>query len=205
MSRVLFSTMAQGSGTPDNEDKYFVSKSRAIIFIVVVVLLAVVVGLAAGLSAGSAASHGNTQSTQPPVNDGKPWMTLRLPSNVVPDHYKLMLFPKVEGTTFTGRVSITVNITKTTKHILVHIRDLAITGRSVSTIGASPRSLPIVQYFEYKPNEFYVIEVGEDLMAGSQYNVTYDFSGNFPSVLYGLYKSTYKTPQGVTRYEIVAV
>ncbi|EDV21351.1 expressed hypothetical protein [Trichoplax adhaerens] len=126
-------------------------------------------------------------------------MTLRLPTDVVPDHYNLMLFPLVDGSTFTGKVSITINVTKATRHILVHIRDLAITDKSVSTIGGSPRKLSIVQSFFYKPNEFYVIEVGENLEAGKQYNVTYDFNGNFPKVLFGLYKSTYKTPQGTTR------
>lgn len=192
--------MAQGGGRPENDDTYFVSKTRAIIFVVVVIVLAVVVGLIAGLTA-NASTHqvGGTQQPTSGPNDGQPWMKLKLPNNVKPVTYDLFLHPQINGDSFSGKVSMIVEVSGNTKYILVHRRGLTITQSSLQTVGAAPRKIEI-RNFENDKNEFYVIEtLSETLQAGQKYNATYIYNGKYPSVLYGLYKSTYKDPEGNTK------
>ena len=55
------------------------------------------------------------------------WWNVRLPDNIVPDHYDVVLYIDLKKLVFFGDVSILVNVTKPTENLLVHVNKMNIT------------------------------------------------------------------------------
>ena len=55
------------------------------------------------------------------------WWNVRLPDNIVPDHYDVVLYIDLKKLVFFGDVSILVNVTKPTENVLVHVNKMNIT------------------------------------------------------------------------------
>ena len=55
------------------------------------------------------------------------WWNVRLPDNIVPDHYDVVLSIDLKKLVFFGDVSILVNVTKPTENVLVHVNKMNIT------------------------------------------------------------------------------
>ena len=58
--------------------------------------------------------------------------------------------------------------------------------------------IPLAKTFEYKENQFFVIET-KDAMNPGNYRISLHYKANISKVLTGFYKSTYKAKSGVTR------
>ena len=59
------------------------------------------------------------------------WWNVRLPDNIVPDHYDVVLYIDLKKLVFYGDVSILVNVTKPTENVLVHVNKMNITSAKV--------------------------------------------------------------------------
>ena len=55
------------------------------------------------------------------------WWNVRLPDNIVPDHYDVVLYIDLKKLVLFGDVSILVNVTKPTENVLVHVNKMNIT------------------------------------------------------------------------------
>ena len=59
------------------------------------------------------------------------WRNVRLPDNIVPVHYDVVLYIDLKKLVFFGHVSILVNVTKPTNTVLVHVNKMNITSGKV--------------------------------------------------------------------------
>ena len=139
----------------------------------------------------------------PPFEDG-PWKELRLPRSVIPMHYEITLYPDFYGNNawFYGNETVNIDIIEATRHIMIHINYLNITGTSLED--GSGRSIEINRTFEYKPNQFLVIETKEMLRQGQKVKLKISFDGSLTRSIVGLYKSVYTNSlTGERRYIII--
>lgn len=142
-----------------------------------------------------------TKATEPPMPttpgpcQGE-WCELRLPESVQADNYILRLRPDLEAETYEGDVIIEITVTENIKYPRVHYKELDITNPIVRRKGGE--ELSIASTFYYPPNEFYVIEMEEELTPG-EYEIQLDFTNSLVGKIVGFYKSTYVNAAGETR------
>ncbi|KAJ7382213.1 hypothetical protein OS493_036246 [Desmophyllum pertusum] len=176
--------------------------------IVIVILLILVIVLGALLvverakykelekeDEGSTGSVAVSTSAPGPTTAGtEVWWNVRLPDNIVPVHYDVLLYIDLKKLEFHGKVEILVNVTKPTENVLVHVNKMNITSVSVEKAsGGDP--LEIQRKFWFEKNQFYVIIMKPALMKG-QYKIKMEFKAWLTDDLAGLYKSTYKRKDG---------
>ncbi|KAG7279187.1 hypothetical protein CRUP_024388 [Coryphaenoides rupestris] len=159
-----------------------------------VVVSAVVVGLVVGLSHPQCSAEPPKPTTEPPPppadrgpckasNDSSgAWSNFRLPDYVTPVHYKLHLQPDLNMDVYEGNVAIHLKVSQPTRHLWLHIRETfvsAIPTLQLVTQGVG-REVGVKTCFEYKPQEYVVLEAMEELAATGQnevYVLSLDFRG----------------------------
>ncbi|XP_064627887.1 glutamyl aminopeptidase-like [Lineus longissimus] len=182
------------------------SRSRIILFTLFWIIVVIAVGLSVHFgipcpTSGNAAgdSSGNQGGG---TTDAEPWKELRLPRHILPKHYDLTLHPDFYdkySTTFSGSVTIDLEITKDAPVILIHIKDLTITKTEVKDKAGN--SLAIAETSSYIPNQFWVIKMKEPIKKGEEPSLTLDFNGSLVNGIVGFYKSTYvNSKTNETRY-----
>ena len=71
-------------------------------------------------------------STIGPTTPGtEVWWKVRLPLNIVPDHYDVELNIDLDKSEFSGNVTILVIVREPTENVLVHVNKMNITSASV--------------------------------------------------------------------------
>uniref|UniRef100_A0A3P9PC93 Aminopeptidase n=1 Tax=Poecilia reticulata TaxID=8081 RepID=A0A3P9PC93_POERE len=152
--------------------------------------------------------------TDPPPSDRGPclassdssgdWKNFRLPDYVKPIHYDLHLEPNLVDDTYTGTVDIQVEVSKPTRHLWLHIRETFVNAKprlKVQDSNGVQRDVEVNRCFEYKPEEYVVVEAAEELPAtdpGQVYVLSLDFQGLLTGSVVGFYRVVY-TEEGVTK------
>uniref|UniRef100_A0A8C1PUR8 Aminopeptidase n=1 Tax=Cyprinus carpio TaxID=7962 RepID=A0A8C1PUR8_CYPCA len=203
------------------EKRYFIRGKHAAIICAVVVMTGVAVGLGVGLSQKTSSSKEEPKPTplpttplptMPPDDRGpcKPsdntnggWNNFRLPDYIVPFHYDLHLEPDLGTDIYTGSVSIHLYLTQPSQHLWLHIRETFVTAvPSLQRSGPSGlTSVWVKECFEYKPQEYVVVEADEQLSVtgpDEHYILTLHFQGWLNGSLVGFYRTTYQD-SGVTK------
>uniref|UniRef100_A0A8C4M8F9 Aminopeptidase n=1 Tax=Equus asinus asinus TaxID=83772 RepID=A0A8C4M8F9_EQUAS len=129
-----------------------------------------------------------------------PWDQLRLPPWLVPLHYELELWPRLQpdqlsapALRFTGRVNITVRCIVSTARLLLH--SLLLDCDSAEVRGR----VPVNDVWFALDMEYMVLELGEALQPGSRYKLQLSFSGPvYQDTWEGLFLNLY-TDQGERR------
>ncbi|XP_059138987.1 glutamyl aminopeptidase-like [Physella acuta] len=165
--------------------------------------------LASGNGSVDGQVESTTSSTQQPTRrtytaeeiKEKPWLSTRLPRDVIPVHYDVTLFPNFyDGFgEFSGNSTIEVNVTSPTRYILLHVHTtyMNVTGTHV-TDNTTGDEIDVIRTFYHTPHEFFVIQVGRDVMGFVK--LTLQFQGTLNKTLVGFYKSSYlNTLNGQTR------
>ncbi|XP_058533521.1 aminopeptidase Q isoform X2 [Ochotona princeps] len=141
-----------------------------------------------------------------------PWDQLRLPSWVVPLHYDLELWPRLQpdalpepGLRFSGCVNITVRCTAATTRLLLHSLFLDYELAEVlgplppGTRGTSVGRVQVNDVWFALDTQYMVLELGEALQPGSRYELRLAFSGPvLVDAREGLFLNVY-TDQGKRR------
>uniref|UniRef100_F6UVU4 Uncharacterized protein n=1 Tax=Monodelphis domestica TaxID=13616 RepID=F6UVU4_MONDO len=141
-----------------------------------------------------------------PTNE--PWRYPRLPSDLVPLHYDLELWPglrpdRIEETStlFSGRLNITVLCVSPTSRVLLH--SLRLSYKSVEVLGPLPEGLqedeeqrPVGQVavnrvWEVQEMEYVVLELMETLQPGRHYVLQFNYSGLVNQEKDGLFVNLY--------------
>lgn len=130
-------------------------------------------------------------------------LTWRLPREIKPKFYELLLHPDLKSKTFSGNVSIHVELSKPMSYIAVHANKLSITQTIVKqqqselnqTDGSSSyRNISVANAFSYPEFEYWVTELAEPLDVG-KYILQLTFNGSLTDRIVGLYGSSYWDPQ----------
>lgn len=140
------------------------------------------------------ASVVNGQATPAsPPGEQLPWMNVRLPRDIVPMTYGIMLDVDLTTSVVTGDVNITCNVTTPTKYVLIHAKDMDISATHVSYPGNS--TLNLVKTLFYEMNDFYVIQL-QELLSTRPVSVHIAFNYTLRKDLAGFYRSSYTTLEG---------
>lgn len=196
----------------EDSKRYCVRGKHAAAICATVVGVGLIVGLAVGLTrscgpAESAPSPGpptaSPPTASPPEEQGVcpasedasgGWKEFRLPASVSPVHYDLEVQPLLEADTYTGSVAIAVNLSAPTRHLWLHLRETRIS-RAPALAAPSGAAVRLRRCFEYRRQEYLVLEAEEQLPAnaaqGPFYRLTLHFAGQLNGSLVGFYRTTY--------------
>ena len=127
----------------------------------------------------------------------------RLDRRAVPTHYDLRVRPDVRDGSFSGSVSIDVEITEVTGEVVLNAADLDVTSANVTNPDGTVLDLAV----QAEPGlERIVLRCPTDLHPG-EHRITLTFNGGLDGRLRGVYRSTTTGPDGealdlvVTQFE----
>lgn len=121
-----------------------------------------------------------------------------LPANVKPVHYDLTLEPDFEKFTYDGSVVIDLQVNEDSTSISLNSNEIDIKSATVLAEGAAVASNPKVSI--NKEKEVATVEFGETIKAGTNAQLKLDFVGSLNDNMAGFYRSSYKLPNGETKY-----
>ena len=121
----------------------------------------------------------------------------RLPTHVRPLQYNLKLAPDLDSFTFTGQVSIQVQVTEPTSQVVLNAAELQLTHAQVQ--GQSGSALHAKGITVDEAAETATITFDQELAAGSA-TLEIRFSGILNDQLRGFYRCKYTTPDDETAY-----
>lgn len=129
----------------------------------------------------------------------EPWDKIRLPTNVRPIHYEMLIRIYLDTLSFTGNSNISINVTRSTDKILFHANKINVT--SVAVLDSSSKIFAIDRWFYTAKRQFYVVILSEEMNVGL-YELRLEYVAYIETEeLNGLYKSEYQNSAGETRYE----
>lgn len=182
--------------------RYCIRPKHVAIICATVVAVGLIVGLSVGLTRTCPAppeteDRPTDPTAGPPQNAGAcpaseengQWTAFRLPGFLVPQHYDLEVQPRLLEDTYSGTVSISLQVTAATTHLWLHLRETWIS-ELPRLRGPSGAQLPVKRCFEYRAQEFVVVEAAQELQPGP-YVLTLDFAGWLNGSLVGFYRTTY--------------
>lgn len=120
-------------------------------------------------------------------------LSFRLPQEIRPLTYHLRLQPDLKNKTFSGNISITLELLKPISFIPVHSKLLTVETKGVQQLDADLqpiRPLTPSLTFEEPRLEYWVTEFAEPLEAGN-YCMQLDFNGSLVNRIVGFYQSSY--------------
>lgn len=118
-------------------------------------------------------------------------LTWRLPQQIRPTLYNLLLRPDFKTKTFSGDVSIHLNVTAPISYVAVNHKQLSITKTTLlEKTSNGERNVEIATAFDYPEREYWVTELDEPLAIG-EYILNLDFNGSLDNRIVGFYQSSY--------------
>ncbi|XP_023658798.2 endoplasmic reticulum aminopeptidase 2-like isoform X1 [Paramormyrops kingsleyae] len=130
-----------------------------------------------------------------------PWDKMRLPSNVLPNHYDLSIHPSLTTLHFTGSVKIEVDIKQDTSYIVLHSKDLNVTLAKIvleddPKDGIAEQTLTVLEHLQHEQIALLAHEI---LRGGKKYQLHIQFHAQLADGFDGFYKSSYRTQNGEKR------
>lgn len=118
--------------------------------------------------------------------------SFRLPKEVKPIHYDLFLHPNLKKKTFSGKVTILIDVLDDRRSIALHQKDLNITSAKLKTYGLEEDyEIEISSISNPSKYEIFVISTKNEFKSGL-YNLSLEFDGNLKGKIVGFYTSTYQ-------------
>ncbi|NQW20458.1 MAG: M1 family metallopeptidase [Chloroflexi bacterium] len=118
----------------------------------------------------------------------------RLPSFVVPSHYRIFLEPNLDEATFFGRVEIEVEIGQATDNIQINSADLQITSAVVRDAVGGDTAASSVGHDENMERATLSFD---SKLASGPYTIVAEFTGILNDQLHGFYRSKFTDDDGV--------
>jgi puromycin-sensitive aminopeptidase len=124
--------------------------------------------------------------------------TVRLPAHVIPERYRIMLKPDLETFTFRGEETIYFHLTKASKQIILHAKDLKIHGAEVEAKRKGQKDIWAAKISYNKKTETVTLTFPKIISSG-KHELKLSFSGVLNDLLRGFYRSKYEH-QGKEKY-----
>ncbi|ESO98455.1 hypothetical protein LOTGIDRAFT_174264 [Lottia gigantea] len=127
---------------------------------------------------------------------------IRLPRSIIPSNYELEIKVDLTNFEFKGSVNISISVNETTKYVIFHRSRIQIIENSIRIIPRLDVAHPRIKRQFIPPNtEYHVLELEQEIWKGSQYVLQVgEYEGNIKANLRGLYRSSFKTKDGLKRY-----
>ncbi|XP_073724650.1 alanyl (membrane) aminopeptidase b, tandem duplicate 1 [Misgurnus anguillicaudatus] len=197
---------------------FFISKTIGIVGIVIGAgAVATIIALSVVYSQEKAKNNDvkptdEVTTTKPPTGpapttpqSNEPWDQWRLPKTLIPESYKVDLWPRLkeDPTTglyiFTGTSSVIFKCVEETDLILIHSNKLNMTkDATLTSIGGKPVP-PIKSTWMQTKTQYMVIHLEDKLTAGESYELHTEFVGELADDLGGFYRSVYIDSNGVEK------
>lgn len=127
-----------------------------------------------------------------------PWVSNhRIPTDTLPLHYNVWLYPDLKSDLFRGRVDITLNITASRTFVVTHVKNLKIDVTKL-LLEDGLNEIPVLEAFEETKNEFWVVRLEHEIPPGI-YKLHLEFMGNLSRGIVGFYKTFYRDVNGQKR------
>uniref|UniRef100_T1PDR7 glutamyl aminopeptidase n=1 Tax=Musca domestica TaxID=7370 RepID=T1PDR7_MUSDO len=120
-------------------------------------------------------------------------LSFRLPRELRPHKYNLRLQPDLKNKTFTGNVTIRLEVLKPISFIPLHSKLLTVETKEVQQLGEDLqplKSLTPTLTFEHPEFQYWVTEFAEPLEVGN-YSLQLAFNGSLVDRIVGFYQSSY--------------
>ena len=122
--------------------------------------------------------------------------TTQLPRGVSPSHYALSLVPDASASTFTGSVTITLEVAQPTASITLNAAGLVFAGATLSPAGPGAPLMPTIAVDAARQSATFTFK---EALASGSYRLTLAYSGKIGSQAEGLFALDYETPNGRRR------
>eukprot|EP00842_Homolaphlyctis_polyrhiza_P000877 jgi/Hompol1/1790/HPOL_004804-RA len=132
-----------------------------------------------------------------PVPAATNWTAIRLPAWIAPSHYSVDLATRLSDSTFGGKVTIDLQISKQSNFIVVHQAGLTI--GAVELADVSGKSIPI-RSIEHRPAEQYIVVFVSQPLAPGAFQISLEFKGTLTESLDGYRLSRWTDDSGNSRY-----
>lgn len=130
-----------------------------------------------------------------------PGESFRLPKEVKPVHYDLFLYPDLDSGTFSGKVTILLNVLDKRRTVVLHQKNFTITSVSLKSHGlAENYELNISSTNESPENEMFIVSTENEFDPGL-YDLRLEFNGSLLNKIVGFYSSRYQRADNKTRYK----
>ncbi len=116
----------------------------------------------------------------------------RLPRNVIPDHYSLVLTPDLTRATFDGEASIDVMVSDVASQVVLNAAELEISEVRFAAEGEQDRRATV----SYFPEEEQAVLVPDRPLQPGPYTLHLRFSGQLNDLLRGFYRSKFRRDNG---------
>ncbi len=128
--------------------------------------------------------------------------SVRLSTHVVPERYRIMLQPDLEAFTFSGEETIYFRLTKSTRQITLHSKDLKITTADVVANHKGQKDNWAAKISYKSKAETATFTFPKQINPG-KHQLKLSFTGVLNDQLHGLYRSKYEH-KGVSKYLAVS-
>ncbi|XP_024870969.1 glutamyl aminopeptidase-like [Temnothorax curvispinosus] len=149
-----------------------------------------------------AASHDRHDSNRPEAYTtmSNPDESFRLPKEVIPIEYDLLLHPNLQEGTFSGNVTILIQVNDNRRTIALHQKDLNITSTKLKTYGLSDDyTIEISSVSKPTKYDIFVVSTENEIQPGF-YKLNLEFKGSLKDKIVGFYISKYRYKANETRY-----
>ncbi|MGA2837139.1 MAG: M1 family metallopeptidase [Acidimicrobiales bacterium] len=136
-------------------------------------------------------------TSTPPAGGTDDPSSYRLPTTVLPRHYRLTLVPDLAGATFTGEVAIDVTIAAATSTVVLNAAELVIDSATLAAADGGAAPVPASVTLD-ADEEQAVLSFPEPLAVGTA-TLHLAFTGILNDKLRGFYRSTFTDESGVER------
>jgi aminopeptidase 2 len=128
-------------------------------------------------------------TTTKPVDGSK---YFRLSQDVIPSHYDITILSDLEKLTFSGMVTITMNINKDTDSITINAGKLSLGKGVVASEALKTESKSIIALDIDSAHERVTAKLGSTLPKGSKATITLSYEGEIDNSMMGYYRSTWE-------------
>ena len=115
----------------------------------------------------------------------------RLPRALRPSRYEIHLIPDLEAHTFTGKVTISCDVTESSSEIVLNAAELTI---DKAVVEAGGKQVSVSGTSVDEESERLTLGLGESLAAGSTLSIYIEFTGFLNDQLRGFYRSVFTPP-----------
>ncbi|RLV90627.1 Aminopeptidase 1 [Spathaspora sp. JA1] len=112
-----------------------------------------------------------------------------LPTSLKPTRYQVSIFDiDVTKETFKGKVTIELDVTKSTQELHLNYRDLTITKEGITI---EQDDITVDSILEFKSKEYFIVKLNKEVSEGEKLVVSLEYDGIIQTNMAGFYKSGY--------------